>query len=313
MSKLRTLSSVLVCLALSPVGCKSDGGEDADKGKDDGKEAAGDGKSDSKEAEAEDAGSLKVATGDEGAEGPVPPETSMVFFTVEGALLPLACFDKDAKKVHTADKCLDLVPDGATARLSSIDSHFNKPIGARGEPQCTAGDGKNTAFLVEGITEGANFKFGTWPPSGIKTVTPITDETMEPENVEVSDDESAKLLAATGKSGELNVHQIAEFDLDGNDKKEKVFSIFLPDPKVIEQYAFSAMYLAPDGNLDGLVQIDQSKTKKDVYEIKGVLDLDGDGTKEMWIRQVFAEGAGDRLVKFAGGKIEPIGKYSCGG
>jgi hypothetical protein len=310
MSTVRISWLVALSLSFALPGCKSD----SDAGKDaDAKDAKDDGKEAKAEAEAEDAGSLKVATGDEGAEGPVPPETSMVFFSVEGALLPLACFDKAGGKVLSGTKCLDLVPAGAQGRLSSIDSQFNKPIGERTEPQCTAGDGAKTAFAVEGITEGANFKFGAWPPSALKVVTPILDDTMEGESIQIGDDEKAKLVAASGKTGELTVHQVAEFDLDGNGKKDKSYSVYMPDPKVIEQYAFSAMFVAPDGNLDALIEIDRSKSRKDVYEIKGVLDLDGDGTQELWVRQVFTEGSGDRIVKVAGGKVSAIGNYSCGG
>ena len=38
------------------------------------------------------------------------------------------------------------------------------------EPDCTAGSGKKNALAIEGITDGANYKFGTWPPAGIKVV-----------------------------------------------------------------------------------------------------------------------------------------------
>jgi hypothetical protein len=185
-------------------------------------------------------------------------------------------------------------------------------VGERAEPQCTAGDGKKNAFAIEAVAEGANYKFGTWPPSGIKAVTVVPESTLDDEALELDDDEQAKLAAASGKSGELSAHQVAEIDLDGNDNKEKVFSVYIPHPQVIEQYTWSGIFLAPDGDLGKLVLLETSKTKKDVFEVKGTLDLDGDGKRELWMRIADAEGAGDRILRFAGGKPDPIGRWSCG-
>lgn len=303
---------VIAALVLAPGACNKDdaeGGKKADDGK--AADAKGDSKGDAKEED--DAGSLKVAEGDEGVDGPVPPDTSMVFFTVEGALLPLACFDKDKKKVESGDACLDLVPKDGTLRVSSVDSEYNKPVGERVEPNCTAGSGKKNALAIEGMSDAANYKFGAWPPSGIKTVTIVPDETTDDGSLQLSDDEKAALAKAIGKDAEaIEPHQIAEVDTDGNDKKDKIYSIYIADPKVSEQYAWSGILLAPDDDLAKLVLLETSRSKKDVYEVKGTLDIDGDKHPELWMRQVFAEGSGDRLVKVTEKGADPIGKWSCG-
>ena len=302
---------LLTSLALGPAGCKKDDAEADGKAADAKGDAKGDGKGDAKEED--DAGSLKVATGDEGVDGPVPPDSSMVFFAVEGALLPLACFDKDKGKVESGDACLDLVPKDGTLRVSSIDSEYNKPVGERVEPDCTAGSGKKNALAIEGMSDAANYKFGAWPPSGIKIVKLVSDESLDDASLQLSDDEKTALGKAIGRDGAgIEPHQIAEIDADGSDKKDKIYSVYIPDPKVVEQYAWSGILIARDGDLANLVLLETSKSKKDLYEVKGTLDLDGDKKPELWMRQVFAEGSGDRLTKVTEKGADPIGKWSCG-
>lgn len=296
-------------LLVNAAGCKDDDKKDSKekKAKDDTKgEKAGD----------EGEPSLEVASGDPPVEGPVPPETSMIFFTVEGALYPLACFDKEKGQMRGGPDCLDMVQAGAEVRLHSTDAEYNKVAQDRVEPQCLAGSGKNVALGVEGITQGADFIYGVWPRSSMKVVKAVSDETTSPSETRLGDDKIEKLQAAIkgagGRDGEVKAHQVAEIDLDGNDKKEKVYSVYIPDENMSEQYAWSGIFLAKDGNLDDLILLDKSKTKRDVFEVRGTLDLDGKDQKELWMRLVFAEGAGDRIVTFEGNRPKPIGPWSCG-
>ncbi|MBV1859004.1 MAG: hypothetical protein KUG77_11380 [Nannocystaceae bacterium] len=302
-------SSTLCALALSLAGCPS---ED--------EPAAGDkkeGKKETKkeEGEQDDAGSLMVAEGDGGVDGPVPPEVSMVFFSVEGALYPLACFDKDAKSIKTGAACMKMVKPGDAVRVASHDSQYNKTAGEPAEPQCLAGSGKKVAIGVEGITQGADFLYGTWPPAGIKVIKEVDEDSTGAGAVQIGDEETSKLKAAVKSAGgtvrdELKVHQVAE--VHGLTEKDKVYSVYVPDPKVLEQYKWSGAFLAEGGSLDKLTLIAKSKSKKDVFEVRGSMDLEGDKVHELWMRIVFAEGSGDRIYKLSAGKVEAIGKWSCG-
>jgi hypothetical protein len=292
-------------------GGKADGGK-ADGGKADGGKADG-GKADGGKADEGDTeGTLAVAVGDQDVEGPVPPDTSAVFFVVEGALLPLGCFDSKAKKLAAGDACLDMVPAQAEVRVSSIDTGYTRKSGDRVEAQCTEGDGKKNALAFAGAGEGANYKLGAWPPSAIKMVKTTPESTLEEENLELSDDEKKALLAAIGRTGEIGAHQIAEVQIDANDTKDKIYSVWLPDPQVDEQYAWSGIFLAMDGKLDKPLLLETSKSKKDVFELRGTLDLDGDKTSELWLRQVFPEGSGDRIVRVVGGKANGLAPWTCG-
>jgi hypothetical protein len=300
-----TLCTVAFCLA----GCPS---EEEPAKKDDTKESKKDTK---EEGEQDDAGSLMVAEGDGGVDGPVPPETSMVFFSVEGALYPLACFDKDAGALKSGNDCLKMVKPGDAVRVASHDSQYNKKAGEPVEPQCLAGSGKKVAVGVEGITEGADFLYGTWPPAGIKVVKEVDKDSLSPRALHLSDDETSAIKAAIKAAGgsvgeELKVHQVAE--VHGITAKDKFFSVYVPHPKIAEQYSWSGAFLAEGGDMAKLQLVEKSKSKKDVFEVRGWLDLDGDKANELWLRIVWEENAGDRVVTLKGGKPKALGQWSCG-
>jgi hypothetical protein len=315
---MRTLSIVLgMGLALSA--CNKGGGGDAKDGKDakadaksgkDGKDAKADAK-----AEGGDDG-LKVAEFEEGPEGPVPPDTSMVFFSIEGAVQPLACFDKDKKKLDSGKTCLDMVPKGAEVRLKSADIGANKPVGEPTEAQCTAGGGKKTALAVEGITEGGNWLFAAWPPSTQKIVSTVPEDTTSPAKTRLSDEEKAKLAAAIkkagGPDGTVSANQVAEIDQDKDGKPDKFYGVLIEGDPGAESYRWSGAFLAPAGELDKAMLVETSRTKKDVFEVRAVLDIDGDGHNELWLRLRNEEGGGDRIVDIAAGKATPVGDWTCG-
>ncbi len=304
-------TSTLCAVALSLAGCPS---ED-EPAKDDKKTGKDEAKAEGEGEEQDDAGSLMVAEGDGGVDGPVPPEVSMVFFAIEGALYPLACFDKEANAIKAGEACLKMVKPGDAVRVASHDSKYNKEAGELVEPQCLAGSGKKLAIGVDGITEGADFLYGTWPPAGIKVVKEVERDSTGPAAVQIGDEETSKLTAAVKAAGgsvgeDLKVHQVAE--ITGLTDKDKVYSVYVPDPKVLEQYKWSGAFLAEGGSLDKLTLIEKSKTKKDVFEVRGSMDLNGDKVHELWMRIVFAEGSGDRIFKLSSGKAEPVGDWSCG-
>jgi hypothetical protein len=310
---MRSVPSLLGILCLSLVACDRGGDDPPKKPVDEAKKADETKAEPDKKDEGE--ASLKVAAGDPPVDGPVPPETSMVVFSIEGALNPLGCFDKDKGQMLGAEACLDLVPEGAEVRLSSIDSEYNKIAGPRVEPQCLIGSGKTVAIEVEGITEGAQFVYGTFPRSAMKTVRFVEDKTLDARRIRLSDEEKQKLSAAAGGGltpETIEPHQVAEVDVYGDGSKDKVYSVFAPDPRVSEQYRWSGVFLAKGGSLGALTLLDKSTTKRDVFEVRGTVDLDGDGKKELWMRLVFEEGAGDRIVALDGKSAKPLGGWSCG-
>jgi hypothetical protein len=319
---IRPLACALVIGLFAAPACKRDGAGDDKKAPADGKEAkaAKDGKDgkDAKDAKADDGGepTLQVNDGDAGVSGPVPPETSAVFFGVEGALYPLGCFDKTAKKLAHGEACLKMVPAGTDVRVASKFSSFAKKAGDLAEPQCLAGAGKKVAIAVDGITEGADFVYGAWPPSVVKLVTLAADDSTSPAKTRVTDDHKAKIDAAAkaaGGDGALEINQVAELDLDGDGKKETIVGAFVPDPRSDESYRWSGLMVAPGGDLTKMQLVEKNRGRPDVFEIRGAIDLDGDKHAELWLRRQSQDGsAGDRLYTGPGGTWKSIGSWTCG-
>jgi hypothetical protein len=312
-----THSLRLLVLATFAIGlaCNKNGKDEKKADAKDEKKVA-DAKDDKKAPDAKTEGggdeeTLKVGEGDAPVEGPVPPETSMVFFAVEGSLLPLGCFDKDKKKVLDGEACLGMVGKDADVRVASKFSQFAKKAGDRTVPTCMAGDDKKIAIAVDGITEGADFVYGAWPPSAIKAVTRAPDDTTKPDKVTIGDTEKAKLLAAAGVEGEILVNQVWEIDLDGDAKADKLFAAYVPNPSNPEAHKWSGVVFAKGSNIEELTMIEAIKSKPDVVEVKGVVDLAGDKKSEIWIRRTSEDGsAGERLYHL--GKGDAIGKWTCG-
>jgi len=316
------LGSVLGLVAVLAVpACTREKAADDKKDGKDGKDAkeTKDGKAGKDPGKADDGGeaTLQVADGDAGVEGPVPPETSAVFFGVEGALYPLACYDKDSKKLIAGDACLKMVPPGTDVRIASKFSSFTKKAGDLTEPQCLAGAGKKVAIAVEGITEGADFVYGTWPLAAIKLVTRAADESTTPAKTQLGDDKQAKVAAAVkaaGGNGDPQINQVAEIDLDGDGKKEMIIAAYIPDPRSDENYSWSGLMVAPAGDLAKLGVVEKNTNgKPDVFELRGTIDLDGDKHAELWLRRQSQDGsAGDRMYAGSGAQWKGIGSWTCG-
>jgi hypothetical protein len=313
MSARAIILPALGALALLAAACNRGGDEDGKDGKakTDAK-AKGDGKADGGAAGDEGEPTLKVAEGNEGVDGPVPPDTSMVFFQVEGALIPLACFDKDKGTLSGGVGCLSLVPAEAQVRVSAGDEAFNKKVGERATPTCLDGTDDKDALSAEGLTGGAEFTYGTWPPSGLKLVALVPEDSTSPRATQIDDDTKAKLAKAIPAKGEITAQQVAEIDVDGDAEKDGIYSAFIPHKSMQGQYAWSGVFLAPDGNLDAPVLLTHSPSGKHVFEVIGALDVDGKGDRELWIRMVYAEAAGDAVFQLEGNGAKPLAKWSCG-
>lgn len=295
-----TYALVVLCVAV--VGCKGDKDKPA------------------KTAEAPPAEpsepTLQVDQGELAVDGPVPPQTNMVFYVVDGALLPLGCYDKAKGAIAAGKTCLNMIESGAEVRISASDSAFNKTVGEKAVPQCLTGTTEKVAWSVAGISEGAAFKFAAWPPSALKVVQPVEADTTAPRNTQLDEDETQALLSAMKAKGarirgDLSAHQIAEIDLDGRAPKEKFYSVYVPHPTEPEQYLWTGAFVAQGGDLTQLTLLESSKNSADAFEVRGTLDLDGDGVRELWMRLVFDGGAGDRLLLFKQGIPSPLGPWSC--
>ncbi len=112
--------------------------------------------------------------------------------------------------------------------------------------------------------------------------------------------------------GDFQSKQKASVDVDGDGKDELFVSAILGNPADPDTYLFSGLFMAPGGDLANLVLVDRSRKGADVIRLRGAVDLDGDGKRELWTGISFDGGAGDRVVKLTDGEPTPIGKWTCG-
>ena len=70
--------------------------------------------------------------------GPVPPEVSAVLFTVDGALIPIACYTK-GKKLGSGKDCLPLVKKGDEVYLKAKSVEKLEQVGDPKSANCEVG------------------------------------------------------------------------------------------------------------------------------------------------------------------------------
>ena len=248
--------------------------------------------------------------------GPVPPETSAVLFSVEGALIPLACFDQGKQKLLGGKDCLPLVKKGDEVFLGSDTGKVIEKITDPKNALCEVGD-KPTSLGTPGLERGDSYSYGTFPKSLARVVEAATADNESDEATKLSDDETAKLNAAVlakakkAEKGTMRSTSKVEFDMDGDGTKETFFSIVVDHPTSTDQYLFSGLFMAKGGNLDQLVLLESTK-KPDILRARGAVDLDGDGAKELWLGLTFEGGSADRVARMKGDKLEYLAKWTCG-
>ncbi len=251
--------------------------------------------------------------------GPVPPETSAVFFAIDGALIPLACYDKDKGKLMGGkDDCLALAEQGAEVYMASETGGELDKVAEPKNALCEVAD-EPTSLGTPSLNSGKAYTWGTVPKSlgRIAETVPSTAESNEA--VVLSDEDKAKLQAAVialepkAEAGKDNLRatQRAELDVDGDGKKEKFTSVVVLHPSRSDQYLFSGLLMARGGDMGDQVLVEQTK-KFDMIKVRGGVDLDGDGTRELWLGLVSEGLSADKMVHLDGENFVSMGKWTCG-
>jgi hypothetical protein len=246
--------------------------------------------------------------------GPKPPEVNAVFFSVDGALLPLACYDAASKKLEGGNACGSKVAEGSEVYMAS--SFGKKTLDKTGAGTKASLCADENALPTPQLDAGGAFDWAVWPKSLAPTVVQIDPKTWSDRGALLSDEEKAKVEAAIAKTsqakGEFRSRQKANVDIDGDGKDEIFVSAVIAHPTDPDRNLFSALYMAPGGNWDGLVLLDRGKKDIDVVRLRGVVDLDGDGKRELWTGIIFEGGSGDRIMKLVDGKAESLASWTCG-
>lgn len=245
--------------------------------------------------------------------GPKPPETNTVVFAVDGALLPLACFNKDKGQILPGKECAGMVAEASEVYMES--SFGNKALEKTGAGTKASLCGDSGAIPTPALDGGAAYDWAVWPKSLAPEFKQMHPDTWSDRGARLEEAEAKAIQDAIAKvrnvKGEFQPKQKATVDIDGDGKDELFVSAILLNPADPDTYLFSGLFMAPGGDLANVVMIDRSKAGADVIRLRGVVDLDGDKKRELWTSITFDGGNGDRIVQVAA-EPKPIGGWTCG-
>jgi hypothetical protein len=220
--------------------------------------------------------------------GATAPETSAVFFSVEGAMIPMACFDRGAKKIRAGTACLRLVADGATVLLASESGRMLDTIQGKRNALCEVKDSP-TSLSTPGLASGNTYTYGAYPKALGRSVSLVPASSESDRATEIDDELRDVLMAAVKtsnprvKNGRLRVTQRATHDLDGDGAAEEFVSVVVTREDNADKGLFSGLFRLSSTPGGAPSLIEQGKGL-DVIRIRGSLDLDGDTNRELWLR-----------------------------
>ena len=274
------------------------------------------------------------------AAGPPPAETVQlptVLFVVlpqsEGrggeplerpALVPLACYGRGA--MEAGQRCLAFAEEGAMLKLEG-----GEPVvpSGRTRPHCPGGMAREVALSLPGPVSAG---FAVWPADRLgAVVVPTQGKPWEPSTcqgwcsflraghprVRVDAGQMARLGAASRAAGlppdtGLEVLQAYSMDQDGDGKPERFYAVAALDEEE-EEYAFlfSALIMEPGTGRGRPVLI--WRDDRNAVVLRGAMDLDGDGSRELWLLLTPTSGGGvaHEMVLVSQGRAAPMGGYRC--
>ena len=246
--------------------------------------------------------------------GPVPPEASAVFYTVDGALIPLGCYLHDKKKLGSGKDCLKAVKQGDEVLLKSNTSESLDKIGVPKAAMCEGpASGAPTSLSVPAVDAGATFDFAVAPRALARQVNLFSEESWSEKKPGLAAAEIATLTALAKVEGELTIAQVALQDLDGDTVPEKIVSVAQVNPKDSERYNFSGVFVQRGTTPGTWIPIETKSNDTETFRVRASLDLDGDRSHELWLNSVTTEGGGgDRIYQLNQTGATGLGKWTCG-
>ena len=234
-------------------------------------------------------------------------------------LVPLAC--RDQSQLSGGMACLGMVPEGSTLALEG--GGRVRPR-MRGRPYCQGRSARTEGLVLEQVEDTPGY--AVWPPSALKTVAPIArgsacrgwcrfDRTGHP-RVRIKPALRQRLLQAARRHGlesgpeVLELVQEVTVDLDGDGVAEHLYSVAVPDRETDEyDFSFSALFVARGEKRPRLLL----RRDSHAVVVRGTVDLDRDGRRELWLLLSPTAGVGDSWVVLARDprSTEVIGAYSC--
>lgn len=240
--------------------------------------------------------------------GPVPPETSAVFFAEDGALLPIACFLHDKKKLASGKDCLKLVKQGDEVYLKSRTVENLDKIGAAKDTLC-----QSEGLSVPVVDSGAAFDYAVFPKSLARNVVMLPEDSWSEKKPALSAEETTALTTLAKVTGDLTIRQVALQDLDADGTPDKIVSVFQINPKDSERYTFAGVFVQRGSAPTTWIPVQTSTNDTQTYTVYAAVDLDGDRNHELWLNAVTTDGSGgDRIFQLTKDGATGIGKWTCG-
>ncbi len=275
-------------------------------------------------------------------EDPAPPRRIALFTVVpqsvadDGrpvdlpALVPLACYEEG--RLAGGTLCLGMVP--ARTPLAMGEAGDRVVSAGRTRPHC---EGEITRDVALGLADYEPGTYAVWPAAAHREFSPVRpgaaagascqgwcsfDRTGHPRVRAPAALRSslsrtlAPLLKQAGLDADteaLQVVQQVEVDLDGDGAPERFTSVALPDAEQGEYaFAFSALLVANGKRPQERWVLRRQDTAAVV--LRGTLDLDQDGTREMWLMLSPTSGGGEAhevVTLVPGEQAALVGGYGC--
>lgn len=218
-----------------------------------------------------------------------PAAGSAVFFAIDGdedgggplALVPLSCYDARTRQLGAGAACLDLVPAGATA----MTDHGPVKVGARAAPRCkSAPESPGLRVAVTGPVPGGAPTYAVWPSAEAARLQVLPDKNVDATMSAVEGLLRAAIRQGSGqRAADIGVYQIALLDMDGDGKRERLYSATLPDRR--GRTLWSGLFVGDAyGKSARVVSEDKLERPGDhSMRVLGAMDLDRDGRLELWV------------------------------
>jgi hypothetical protein len=235
-----------------------------------------------------------------------------------GAAVPLACLYRG--ELASGKRCLSLVPPGDPVVLNTA-----QQLRVKGQSRafCDEQETDKAALILDGIAPGASH--AVWPPSASDLVQPLDTcrgwctfhRTGHP-RVKVSQEQhhllsqAVSALVRSAEEPRIEVVQLVSVDLDGKGESDTLFSVVVRDQQVKSYaFAFSGLFLV-NGNQPNKVILLLRKDS-DAIVVRGTMDLDRDGRRELWLllNPTEAIGITHMIQHQVDGRPRIIGRYAC--
>lgn len=215
---------------------------------------------------------------------------------------------------------MGMLPEGSTVALEGGERATPQ---MRARPHCQGRSARTDGLALEQPTDAG---YAVWPPSARKAVQPVSrgagcrgwcrfDRAGHPRGrmkpaLERRLREAAQKHGMASGAEKLELIQEVTVDLDGDGAPEHIFSVAVSDPLTEEyDFSFSALFVVQGKKRPRLL------LRKDSHAVvvRGTVDLDRDGRRELWLLLSPTAGAGDSWVVLAWDRraTEVIGSYWC--